>query len=151
MKRISVILFVLTLLCQMVIRKFSFLGLVAVLLLLAGSYTSCTKKKEKQCIENECNVCNPLTDLPWLKEYIKELKKGKIAIVLFICSYKNGTGFLFFFPCPPGIYCDAGPSYVLKNCGGETLCITDGSNVIECQKEFEIDFKNKKPILELNR
>ena len=128
--------------------KTNILKLAAILLLLIGSFSSCTKRNEKQCIENKCNVCNPLTDLPWLKEQINEIKKGSIDVAIGICSYKDGTGFLLNFGCPPGTYCDAGPSYILKNCEGETLCITDGANVILCQEEFDVDFKNKIPIFE---
>jgi len=131
------------------------LKITAIVLILAG--VSCKDKKCscKETIqlpkENVCTISNPLTDLPWLKEYIDEIKnRSKDHVSIFLCSYKNGTGFLLQTACPYGVYCDAGPSFILKNCEGETLCTTDGSNVINCREEFEVDFNNKILIYEIN-
>ena len=117
--------------------------------MLSVSFVSCTDNdnrcKEIKNLPQEkvCDVTNPLVDLPWLKEYIDDNKNSDNSISIFICSYKHSTGFLLYSGCPPNIDCFTGPNYVLKNCEGETLCITDGSNVINCQEEFEVDFKNK--------
>jgi hypothetical protein len=129
--------------------------LCLVLLVLAGSSCKNEKCPCKEIIElpkeNVCDVSNPLTDLTWLKEYIDEIKnRGEDHTSIFLCSYINGTGFLLHTACPHGIDCDNGTSYVLKNCEGETLCITDGANVLNCQEEFEVDFNNKILIYEIN-
>ena len=136
--------------------KLNGIKFIAILLMLAVSFVSCTDNdsscKEIKNLPQEkvCDVTNPLVDLPWLKEYIDELIKRDSNVSIFLCSYNNGIGFLLYSACPPNIDCDTGPSYILKNCEGETLCITDGSNVINCQEEFEVDFKNKILIYEKN-
>jgi len=130
---------------------------IAILLFLTGSLSSCGNNSSSTCKETinlpeekVCDVTDPLINLPWLKEYIDEVKRSDGNVAIFICSYKNGTGFLLYSGCPPGIYCDAGPGYILKNCEGETLCITDGANVINCQEEFDVDFNNKILIYEID-
>jgi len=59
------------------------LKFVTLVLVLAGSFYSCEDKncgcKETINLPKEkvCDVTNPLTDLPWLKEYIDDIKKYK--------------------------------------------------------------------------
>ena len=43
-------------------------ALTAVLLILVGGMTFCAIERDKE--ELVCNVKNPLTDLPWLKEIV---------------------------------------------------------------------------------
>ena len=132
-----------------------FIKLAAVLLVLAGGFVSC--KSNNQCAETinlpeekVCDFTNPLTDLPWLKEYIDEVKEQERSIAIFTCSYRNGTGFLFYTGCPKNVYCITGPSIALKNCEGETLCVTFGANVMNCEEEFDVDFNNITLIYEVN-
>jgi hypothetical protein len=96
-----------------------------------------------------CNVDNPLTDLPWLKEIIDGFEKDAGAgykghARIYQCNYKNGVGFLLEMcvGCP-----DAG--YWLRSCEGESLCIIGGFAGDRCT-EFDVDFENKKLIWEKN-
>ena len=101
---------------------------------------SCEKRKV-------CNVDNPLTDLPWLKEIVDTFEENAVWLGanpqanIYQCKYKDGTGFLLEMcaGCP-----DAGYGFV--NCEGKGLCggggFTGGDN---CSK-FKIKDKNKKLI-----
>jgi hypothetical protein len=57
-----------------------------------------------------CDVDNPLTDLPWLKEIVDNALFGRI----YQCTYEDTVGFFFFFY--------KFSTYSLKNCEGITVC-----------------------------
>ena len=95
-----------------------------------------------------CNVDNPLTDLPWLKEMVdgveKDIEAGyKRHARIYLCTYKDGTGFLLEMcvACP-----DAGYSFV--NCEGVVLCGGGGITGIDNCPEFNIDYENKELLWE---
>jgi hypothetical protein len=118
----------------------------AVLLLLAGMTVSCGKKDCQCNNEKACNVENPLRDLPWLKQFINEVKDTESGHKrIYQCTYKDGTGFLInnCVGCP-----DAGLNLV--NCDGTSLCVLYGLAGDPCT-EFEIDFESMKLIWEINR
>jgi len=96
-----------------------------------------------------CNVDNPLTDLPWLKEFINRLEQDVEAgfshnARIYQCAYRDGVGFLLDIcvGCP-----DAG--YWLRNCEGESLCVMYGYAGDKCV-EFNVDLENKILIWEIN-
>ena len=98
-----------------------------------------------------CNVKNPLTDLPWLKEMVdgveKDVEAGyKHHARIYQCAYKNGIGFLLevCVDCP-----DAG--YSFRNCEGVVLCGGGGITGEDNCPEFDIDFENKELIWELKK
>ena len=105
--------------------------------------------KSENLIET-CNVENPLTDLPWLKELIDGFEKDAEAgykhhVRIYQCTYKDGIGFLL----EPCVGCpDAG--YSFRNCEGVTLCGEGGLLGGDNCSEFNIDFENKKLIWEIN-
>jgi hypothetical protein len=91
-------------------------------------------------INNSCEFNNPLTDLPWLKTKIKELKSYYWHTEIYQCKYGNNeTGFLI----------DEGNTKPFYNCNGEILCIMGGVAGETCS-ELNIDFANKKLIWEIN-
>jgi hypothetical protein len=91
-----------------------------------------------------CDVKNPLTNLPWLKELIDGIESDAQAgfsrhVKIYQCTYKDGIGFLIA-PC---VGCpDAG--YSFRNCEGEVLCGGGGIDGKDTCSEFSI--KNKKLI-----
>jgi hypothetical protein len=93
-----------------------FFRILAILLMLAGSVSSCSKK------EPVCNVNNPLTDLPWLKEFIhgSEQMPGMLRSIS-QCTYNNGIDGFLIVPCAN---CD---SYLI------VLCSCDGSVLQEAE------------------
>ncbi|MCL2436081.1 MAG: hypothetical protein FWD09_08125 [Lentimicrobiaceae bacterium] len=89
-----------------------------------------------------CNVSNPLTDLPWLKEIVDEIEYEQTEGIdvhharIYQCNYKDGIG--FFMNLTIGwtdnlIY--------FRNCEGERLCKV-GRYDNTCT-ELEVDFENK--------
>ena len=96
-----------------------------------------------------CNVDNPLTDLPWLKEIIDEFEKNAATLGynpharIYQCTYKDGIGFLLEMcvGCP-----DTG--YSFRNCEGEILCEGGGLSGEDSCPELNIDYENKKLIWE---
>ncbi|MDR1895618.1 MAG: hypothetical protein LBR10_02375, partial [Prevotellaceae bacterium] len=98
--------------------------------------------------EKVCNVDDPLTELPWLKEIIDGFQKdadagNKPHARIYRCTFKDGTGFLLerCVTCPD-FGCD------LMNCEGKLLCTMYGLAGKSCS-EFEVDFENKKLIFEI--
>ncbi len=118
------------------------------LVMLSIAFVSCGKDNK---ISNPvCNVDNPLTDLPWLKEILDGIEKNaesghKQHARIYQCTYRDGTGFLLEMcvDCP-----DAG--YSFRNCEGLILCGGGGIDGKDNCSEFSIDFENKKLILEIN-
>jgi len=92
------------------------LCLVVVTLLAAFG---CDKSKKPV---NICNVDNPLTDLPWLKEKIDEFnllaqESQNLSIAIYQCKYgSDDVGFLI----------DEGNTKPFYNSSGEVLCIIGG-------------------------
>ncbi len=89
--------------------------LTGVLLLFAG----CEKEKNK-C--EFCGVNNPLEELEWLKENIKEMEKSVLPASISKCLYQNNKqGFLF-------TSCENNPDNmtVLVDCSGKILCAIGG-------------------------
>jgi len=125
-------------------------GTVAALcLILSGLFLVAGCKKDAPKNITGCNVDNPLTDLPWLKEIIDGLEKDsesgyKHHARIYQCYYKDGIGFLLELcvGCP-----DFG--YWLKNCEGESLCVIGGIAGDTCS-EFDIDFENVILLWEIN-
>jgi len=101
-------------------HKVNFLNLVVFLLILAGSFASCTERNEKHCIENECNFCNPLTDLPWLKEKIDfwNHSSSGILVNVYQCTYNDNIDGFYIEPC---LNCFV-PFAYLYSCEGITMC-----------------------------
>jgi hypothetical protein len=112
-------------------------ALFAILLGLAGGLTHCEKIEDKEVI---CDVENPLTDLPWLKEKIAQYEASGFYSRIYQCTYKHGIGFLDI----------AGSMNFFYNCAGEVICILGGFAGNTCP-ELEIDFENKKLIWEASR
>jgi len=119
------------------------LCLVAITLFVA---TSCDKSKT---LSNTCDVDNPLTDLPWLKNIIdgfeKDVEAGDLLHArIYQCNYnKSEVGFLL----EPCVDCSDGGS-TLMSCKGESLCAIGGFAGSTCP-EFNIDFEHKKLIWEI--
>ena len=85
-----------------------------------------------------CDVEDPLTDLPWLKEIINDVESNTEAgfrhhVRIFQCTYKDGTGFRLEMcvGCP-----DAG--YSFRNCQGDVLCGGGGHDGQDNCAEFKI-------------
>lgn len=99
---------------------------------------------------DRCIFDNPLTDLPWLKEYIDALEfvvaMGESEYVrIYQCTYIDGIGFLLC--CVDCI--DGG--FDLMNCKGEYLCTLGGWGALHYPcTEFNINFENKQLIWEIN-
>jgi len=83
-----------------------------------------------------CNVENPLTDLPWLKEMIDTYKDFRNAKI-YMTTYRDGTIFMEI-----GTFGSADNRFY--NCTGEEICTN--SSVIRCDPELNIDRENMKPI-----
>jgi hypothetical protein len=125
-----------------------FFRILTILLILAGSVSSCSKKESPK--EPVCNVNNPLTDLPWLKErvndYNEDAKAGnKRHAQIYQCTYKDGTGFLV-----DDIVGSPDAALQLFNCEGVPLCTIGGIATLRCE-EYDVDLENKKLIWEINR
>jgi len=93
--------------------------MIATLCLIVFVATGCDKSKATSM---PCNVDNPLTDLPWLKEKVDEINLiiqngNPLSVSIYQCVYGNGkTGFLV----------DEGNIKSFYNCEGEILCIMGG-------------------------
>jgi hypothetical protein len=72
MKNISIILFVLTVLSQLI-------------------FSSCNK-------QSACDVKKPLKELSWLEEIVRAQPEGK-DLTIFKCTYKNGLDGFYIEPC----------------------------------------------------
>ena len=57
-----------------------------VVLLLAGSFSSCSQNECPK--ETVCDMNNPLTDLPWLKEYCENIKENQDYLSVYIYLFK---------------------------------------------------------------
>ena len=99
---------------------------------------------------SNCNVFDLSPDLLWLQDFINQTKKGNSNTSVFLCSYKDGIGFLLLVGCPLNSQCVLGPTLVLKNQFGDTLCNSYVSRFIyDCQDEYEVDLDNKILIYEI--
>ena len=104
-----------------------------------------TKTEEMAIIKDTCEFDNPLTDLPWLKDIIDVWKQNGWHSIIYQCTYKDGIGFLM----EPCVGCpDVGYNFV--NCEGVVLCSGGGFLGKDNCSEFNIDFENRKLILEIN-
>ena len=92
--------------------KTKMLMYAAIALLWAAATAGCNEAmNESSCneviYESQCSFSNPLTDLPWMKEWIDSFENGppygsdKINIItydgyarIYQCSYRDGTGFI---------------------------------------------------------
>ena len=98
-----------------------------------------------------CNVENPLTDLPWLKEMIEEItlscqKSYPIPhpYAVYQCTYGNGqTVFL-------GEYGVSATIGIFYNCEGECLGLMGGAAGFIFPPHLNIDTVNKKLIWKVN-
>ena len=132
--------------------KTNILKLTAILLLMVGVFSFCKEKEETQekLKEKVCNVENPVTDLPWLKEIIDgfenfaETMKHNTHAKIYQCDYKDGIGFLLEM-CAE---C-SNARYSFRNCEGVVLCREGFIGQNNCS-ELNIDFANKKLIWEKN-
>jgi len=129
----------------MVIKRI--LVMLVVLVMIAGSFSSCAKKGDAcTCNEKVCEVDNPLTDLPWLKEVAKNMKMSGHHGRIYQCTYKDGIGFLI-----QGCLTLAHPASHLYNCDGIFLCgCCVGEENYACS-EYVINFETIKLILEYNK
>jgi len=90
-----------------------------------------------------CNVDNPLTDLPWLKEKIDEFnllvqENQNLSIAIYQCKYGNEEiGFLI----------DEGNTKPFYNCNGDILCIMGGFAGETCS---ELNILSQELIWEIN-
>ena len=96
-----------------------------------------------------CEFNNPLTDLSWLKAYIKDFEKyveeGTMQHVrIYQCSYKYGTGFLFELHAENPKF-----GYMLRSCAGTPFC-AEYSTTDSCE-EYDVDYGSKKLIWEIKK
>ena len=105
----------------MVIKRI--LVMSVVLVMIAGSFSSCAKNEDSskckdannQCM---CNVNYPLTDLPWLKEWVDRAKKRPgLLTEIYLCNYNDGIDGFLIKPC---INCQD-PFAFLYSCEGTFL------------------------------
>jgi len=128
--------------------KTNIFKITAIMLILAGSFSSCRKNtdsKYKICYENlpEEGVCgckNPLKDLPWLKEYLESPLQLNETFI-YIYKYKYGTCFRLDQPAYSNPYMD------FRNCEGEKInrmgWNTSFYELLNIKQEFEIqDMEN---------
>jgi hypothetical protein len=114
--------------------KKNILKIIAILLLLGGCLISCEKNNSKVC-----NVDNPLTDLPWLKEIISG--NSGMYMNIFQCTYNNALNAFFVEPC---VNCHDYVA-VLYSCNGDILFNLEGTKDIKAYFE-EWNIKDQKLI-----
>ncbi len=115
------------------------LTLLLVLVPLLTVVVASCKDQEKNKV---CNVKNPLTDLPWLKELVNDKNQSPgIYVNIFQCDYNNGHDGFLIEPC---VNCD---DYILQlySCNGTILFNLTGTLEIEAFYQ-ELDIKSKKLI-----
>ena len=137
--------------------KTKFNTLTAILLIFAGILTSCDKineifglsengntNNEKEMI---CNFKDPLTDLPWLKEYINTGRRlpgmytiSGMYINIFQCTYNDGIVGFLIDPC---VNCFL-PNIMLYSCEGVLLASAQWGDFEELFEEWNV--KNKELI-----
>ena len=91
-----------------------------------------------------CDVDNPLTDLPWLKEIVEGWikREGVYGYVgIYQCNYKDGIGFIVEEQVGE-------PAFYLINCEGKTLCREGGITGGNACDKFDIDYESIKLIWE---
>ena len=120
--------------------KTNILKLAVILLIFAGSLSSCEKNKGNKMV---CNVKNPLTDLPWLKDKVAELTslyQGQSShIAIWQCTY--GGGYVGFWEGHENVA-------FLFDCNGDLLCtMNEATGVTSCPG---VDIDLKKLIWEIN-
>ena len=128
-------------------RTFVLIIVITTLCLVVFAATGCDKSKVTPM---SCNVDNPLTDLPWLKEIVDGFEYDAATFEynpharIYQCSYKGGIGFLLEMcvECP-----DAG--YSFRDCEGVVLCSGGGFSGEDNCSELNIDSENKKLIWEI--
>lgn len=95
-----------------------FFYLISVMFFVSILCTSC--EKDKQLIDNTCNVTNPAEELNWLKSSITEIEQSNQELskhaYYMVAKYKGETVF-YYGNCHPAI------NYVshVINCKGDTL------------------------------
>ena len=114
------------------------LKIAAILLIFAG-IIACGKK-DCQC--KVCDVENPLTDLPWLKAKVDEIKlqfkNTPVRVAIYQCKYGDEQA---------GFWEDRDNVSFFYNCEGETLCIMGGDAGETCS---ELNIVSKKLIWKIN-
>jgi hypothetical protein len=93
-------------------------GLLFVIILLSG--ISCRDAALEGPEENLCGVSDPLTELDWLREEIKQVRNQTQTIMdIFVYSarYQGSTVFFTDICCP---ICNFSPPEV-RNCQGDSL------------------------------
>jgi len=128
--------------------KINILKLTAFLLILLGSFSSCEKKESTN--NNACEFENPMTDLPWLKEYCDKLQENqkisKIRIDLYKITGKDEYVFKTVTEIPtmsPSVWVD------WKNCSGETIFTMAAEAPPETQAKYEEFLKDKEFVEEV--
>ena len=125
-------------------------ALSAVLLMLAGGFYSCQKNKN-----NVCNVKNPLTDLPWLKELANSMNDTKYTGgSITQCTYGDGKDGFVIVPC---VKCQV-YNFYLYSCDGTvlddylTVALENQDSDIHPTILFDIkwNIQNEKIIFEIN-
>ena len=117
---------VITTLCLVTVTLFVFVG--------------CDKTENPPKI---CNIENPLTDLPWLKNKVDEItliiRSGNpLRVSIYQCIYGNNKiGFLI----------DEGNTKPFYNCNGDILCVMGGFAGETCS---ELNIVSKELIWEIN-
>ena len=85
------------------------------MIITAGISFYCTKEEPR---EEFCNCKNPINDLPWLRNMVKQYKKTPgLYRCISQCTYNDGIEGFYLEPCVSGVeFC----AY-LYNCRGEEL------------------------------
>ena len=108
---------------------------ILVVLVLLCQFSSCRKPYPA------CDVKNPLTDLPWLKELTDSYEKGAqpFHVKIYQSTYRDGACFLL------DLHVGSPDNYLwVRNCDGETVCYHHYYG--DCWGKYNIDFDNKKLI-----
>jgi hypothetical protein len=115
--------------------------------LLVATLSSCSKNTNEQSV-SVCGVANPLTDLDWLKEFIRVHEENaadgyKSPVRVYQYTY-NDSNIAFLLEL-----CEGCP-FSFAACDGTRLC--SGGGFIETNdcEGFNFDEKNKKLIYQLN-
>ena len=82
-----------------------------------------------------CDVLNPLTDLPWLKEIVRTVDSGfSLCHWIYQCNYNDTVGFLL-------VNAPTFRAYNLINCEGEIVC---SQGYHSGCKDIAVDFNSRK-------
>ena len=131
---------------KIIFKKPLWFTVITTLCLIAATLFAATACDKWANLSKPCNVDNPLTDLPWLKDLTDNAQQNGWYSRIYQCTYKDGICFLVE-PCEK---CrDAGYSFL--NCKGKVLCGGGGISGKDNCSKFNIDFENRKLIWEINK